>query len=138
MTRVDLERCFQRLFPKMSVRAVIARYEFLKAVLGLCSWFGIGLILMVFPKPGGGDGTLLTLLGLWAAVHFVSGIGLSRGRLWADYLAIVTNGFLALAAAYELAAQPNVAWAVVFLGSAAAVWYLVKQIRHSPNLPKPM
>lgn len=71
-----------------------------------------------------GVGTLV-----YSAVFGIEGVGLLRGKAWAEYMTIaVTVSFLPIEA-YELMAHPSAMKALVTLINVAVVIYLVFEIR---------
>ena len=75
-----------------------------------------------------------TALGIGAVVYgslfAVEGIGLWKGRRWAEYLTAITTGLLIPFEIYELTRRLTVVRASALVINTAAVIYLVYRLRH--------
>jgi uncharacterized membrane protein (DUF2068 family) len=66
---------------------------------------------------------------VYAALFLAEGIGLWRGRRWAEYLTVVITGSLIPYEIYELARHVTLVRVVVLVGNAAIVAYLILVLR---------
>ena len=74
------------------------------------------------------DGNLKLLAGLalfYSLARFVEGYGLWRGRVWAEWFAVLSGAIYLPVEMYELAKGPTVIKALLFVGNSAIVAYLV-------------
>jgi uncharacterized membrane protein (DUF2068 family) len=67
--------------------------------------------------------------GAYSAGRLVEAYGLWHGRAWAEWLAIVSGGLYLPVEVYELVRHPSVVKALLLLGNAALVVYLLRARR---------
>lgn len=92
-----------------------------------------GLAARLFDRLFGLDARQFLLLGVVAAaytvLYLVQGVGLWRGRRWAEYLVVVESGLLLPLEVWELAHRFTVFKLGILLVNLAIVAYLVRLLR---------
>ncbi len=67
---------------------------------------------------------------LYALLFLVEGVGLWRGKRWAEWLTVGATASLIPAEVWELARHPGWGKLVLIAVNVAVVWYLIRHLRH--------
>jgi uncharacterized membrane protein (DUF2068 family) len=91
------------------------------------------LVQKVLQRLGNLDGTRLEEIGagifVYGLLYVVQGVGLLLQKRWAEYLVVVTTGFLIPVEAFELLRKPGPVKLLVLAVNLAIVAYLVARLR---------
>ena len=67
----------------------------------------------------------------YGTILLIEGIGLWRGRRWAEYLTVIATASLIPLEIYEIGLHATITKGVVLLVNVVIVWYLAFVLRHS-------
>jgi uncharacterized membrane protein (DUF2068 family) len=72
---------------------------------------------------------------LYAGLFFVEGVGLWKGRHWAEWLTVIATSSFIPIEVYELVRAPRINAAVVFAGNLLILMYLIWRMRRPTRSP---